>query len=323
MYELKYSYIGDIEVDVRDSWTQVSADLALVHVAVPREGVPSGDYACSIDILSTEFSTYFWVTAKDYPSRHNVCPTFTNAVINYQLSDVLDNAVISYQMLLDTDWHSHFISDASARISPLKEELDELHSKLAINNIIPIGSVVLNDNAPTIGTWKELSECFISEFGNSAYAGEDGVVTSNPSGIVTAPRNKSAFDELEVSTRNFSSLNHTHDVSILGPKGEQKMSAQNQSFISDASRLPVDSLVSFSVKGQLCGDNWWNRNVAIPYKDDGWDRVTISPESGLAEEPTPVVGVRVSPVVGTSEKSYKVCPDISILQIKLWVKTAD
>ena len=181
MYNLDYTYLTELEVDTRQTFSDLSDDLLLVHDSI--------DKTFTMKSLISSWQDFFWKSSNPNKERLNV--TFTDISIQrykhgpaeedlkndyrgYSI-DQNGNEMMSYAELQDhyaaLDREHQWVGgktfhDMSADITAA---ITALHNKMTKEFVYPIGSIVISDTNP-VGeygssiTWAQKPAAYISEY---------------------------------------------------------------------------------------------------------------------------------------------------------------
>lgn len=176
MYNLNYTYLTELEVDTRQTFSDLSTDLLLLH-----NDQNSNDCTFTMKSLVSSWQDFFWKS--DNKNKEKLKVTFTDISIERKSSSDLKHDYCGYEIDQDGD-EMMSIQELDDYYDTLKNKwvgnktfsqmtadiikaITDIHGKFSKNNVYPKGSIVISDINPKgqygSGTWKEKSASFISE----------------------------------------------------------------------------------------------------------------------------------------------------------------
>lgn len=180
MYNLDYTYLTELEVDTRQTFSDLSDDLLLVHDSI--------DKTFTMKSLISSWQDFFWKSSN--PNKEKLHVTFTDISIerrdypNYSGDDLKfdfegypinqeGDEMMSYRELqdhyasLEHQWvGGKTFHEMSADIT---SAITALHNKMTKGFVYPVGSIIISDTNP-VGeygssvTWAQKPAAYISEY---------------------------------------------------------------------------------------------------------------------------------------------------------------
>lgn len=184
MYNLNYTYLTELEVDTRQTFSDLSDDLLLLH-----NDQISTDCTFTMKSLVSSWQDFFWKS--DNSNKELLHVTFTDISIERETDnedpvhsppsktndwcgnaiDQNGNEMMSYKELQDYyhEMENHWVGGKTFNdlSSDIINAIKGIHLKFSKDNVYPVGSIVISDTNPKRqygdGTWQEKPASFISE----------------------------------------------------------------------------------------------------------------------------------------------------------------
>lgn len=291
MYNLDYLYLADLDIDTSRSARDITASALFISIN-------DADYITPVSCVTNRFVDWFFTASN--PNIPKLDITFKHA---YLSGDALTDTGLS--SLIPLSALSAAISSKLADVfNAMKTKLCATISTLTVNNVIPVGTVVLNSDSPSVGTWTSSDSCFIGETRTTA--------TGDISGR--------ALSEVNLSISTMPA--HKHEV-ILSPNRMSK-TANISSLVTGngAYMMPVFGSGGLAIKTEELNEAEETIIVATDHYDGGPDQFESTGKNIKSAYTENLV--KVSPAVGsTATKSQNIAPPITqISDVKIFTKTA-
>jgi len=291
MYDLDYLYLADLDIDTSRSARDITASALFISIN-------DADYITPVSCVTNRFVDWFFTASN--PNIPKLDITFKHA---YLSGDALTDTGLSSLIPLST-LSAAISSKLTDVFNAMKTKLYATISALTVNNVIPVGTVVLNSTSPSVGTWTSSASCFIGETRTTA----TGVISSR-----------------SLSAANLSSSTmptHKHEVT-LSPKTMSK-TAKISSLVTGngAYMMPVFDSGGLAIKTAELNEATETIIVATDHYDGGPDKFKSMGEKIKSAYTENLV--KVSPAAGsTAAKSQNIAPPITqISDVKIFTKTA-
>lgn len=181
MYNIDYTYLTELEVDTRQTFTDLSDDLLLVYNS--NTGL---DNTFTAKTLVSSWQDYFWKTNNSNKKDLNI--TFTDLIIehdgskDYQGKALDQDEMMTYKELtsflhsLDVDRKWAGNRNFTELCCALTAAINAMHGHMTISKLYPKGSIVVDSSTgPNTSSvsWAKQSATYIAENMISEMAGTD------------------------------------------------------------------------------------------------------------------------------------------------------
>lgn len=178
MYNIDYTYLTELEVDTRQSFSDLSSDLLLVN---QKDILVDKTY--KMQTLVSAWQDYFWKIDNN-ETKHKLDVTFTDISIERSEEDPTKdkgNVDVTVNEMMTFGELSAFFDYLDEPSAPgahggkwsgnrtftelcccLLDAIDALHNKMTIGHIYPQKSIVISDSSPGLG-WTKKDASYISE----------------------------------------------------------------------------------------------------------------------------------------------------------------
>lgn len=293
MYDLDYLYLADLDIDTSRSARDITASALFISIN-------DADYITPVSCVTNRFVDWFFTASN--PNIPKLDITFKHA---YLSGDALTDTGLS--SLIPLSALSAAISSKLTDVfNAMKTKLCATISTLTVNNVIPVGTVVLNSTNSTSpsGTWTCSDNCFIGETRTTA----TGDISSR------------ALSAVNLSSSTMPA--HKHEV-ILSPKTMSKTAKISSEVTGNgAYMMPVFGSGGLAIKTEELDEAEKKIIVATDHYDGGPDQFE-STGNNIKSAYTENL-VKVSPATGSTDtKSQNIAPPITqISDVKIFTKTA-
>lgn len=288
MYDLDYLYLADLDIDTSRSARDITASALFISIN-------DADYITPVSCVTNRFVDWFFTASN--PNIPKLDITFKHA---YLSGDALTDTGLS--SLIPLSALSAAISSKLTDVfNAMQTKLCATISTLNVNNVIPVGTVVLNSTSPSVGTWTSSASCFIGETRTTA----TGVISGR------------ALSAVNLSSSTMPT--HKHEV-ILSPKTMSKTAKISSSVTGNgAYMMPVFGSGGLAIR---TGDSTDKQIIVATDHYDGGPDQFKSTGKNIKSAYTENL-VKVSPAVGsTATKSQNIAPPITqISDVKIFTKT--
>ena len=176
MYNLNYTYLTELEVDTRQTFSDLSTDLLLLH-----NDQSSTDCTFTMKTLVSSWQDFFWKLDSNSTNKHLLNVTFTDLSIERNSSDptkdysgaaIDDREMMSWQELqdyyrqIDNQWVGN--KTFTQMSTDITNAITALQHKFSKDHVYPVGSIVISDTDPhsgqyNHGTWTAKPQSYIAE----------------------------------------------------------------------------------------------------------------------------------------------------------------
>lgn len=140
MYNLNYTYLSDLDIDTSRSARDISASAVFV-------AIDDSDYYTPVSCVANRFVDWFFAATN--PNIKNLDVTFKHAYLSGDALTPARNASLVTLDALNAKISATLATLSAAMLAKLSA------TKTALNtaSVIPVGTVVINRSAPSVGNW--------------------------------------------------------------------------------------------------------------------------------------------------------------------------